>query len=406
MPEAVIVSTARSPIGRAFKGSLKDLRPDDLTATIIQAALDKVPALDPKDIDDLMLGCGLPGGEQGHNLGRVVAVQMGMDHLPGCTITRYCSSSLQTSRMALHAIKAGEGDVFISAGVEMVSRSVKGTSDGLPDTHNPLFADAEARTAAVAESEGADWHDPREDGLLPDPYIAMGQTAENLARLKGVTREEMDEFGVRSQNLAEQAIAKGFWEREITPVTLPDGTVVSKDDGPRPGVTLEAVSGLKPVFRPDGRVTAGNCCPLNDGAAALVIMSDTKARELGLTPLARIVSTGVSGLSPEIMGYGPVEASKQALRRAGLTIDDIDLVEINEAFAAQVIPSYRDLNIPLEKLNVNGGAIAVGHPFGMTGARITTTLINSLQWHDKQFGLETMCVGGGQGMAMVIERLS
>ncbi|MCW7943310.1 acetyl-CoA acetyltransferase [Streptomyces hygroscopicus] len=405
MPEAVIVSTARSPIGRAFKGSLKDLRPDDLTATIIQAALDKVPSLDPKDIDDLMLGCGLPGGEQGHNLGRVVAVQMGMDHLPGCTITRYCSSSLQTSRMALHAIKAGEGDVFISAGVETVSRSVNGTSD-IPGTHNPLFADAEARTASVAESEGADWHDPREDGLLPDPYIAMGQTAENLARLKGITREEMDEFGVRSQNLAEQAIAKGFWEREIIPVTLPDGTVISKDDGPRPGVTLEGVAGLKPVFRPDGRVTAGNCCPLNDGAAALVIMSDTKARELGLTPLARIVSTGVSGLSPEIMGYGPVEASKQALQRAGLTIDDIDLVEINEAFAAQVIPSYRDLGIPLDKLNVNGGAIAVGHPFGMTGARITTTLINSLQWHDKQFGLETMCVGGGQGMAMIIERLS
>lgn len=406
MPEAVIVSAARSPIGRAFKGSLKDLRPDDLTATIIQAALAKVPELDPKDIDDLMLGCGLPGGEQGHNLGRIVAVQMGMDHLPGCTVTRYCSSSLQTSRMALHAIKAGEGDVFISAGVETVSRSVKGTSDGMPDTQNPLFADAVARTAAVAESEGATWHDPREDGLLPDPYIAMGQTAENLARHWGVSRQEMDEFGVRSQNLAEEAIKNGFWEREITPVTLPDGTVVSKDDGPRAGVTLEAVSGLKPVFRPDGLVTAGNCCPLNDGAAALIIMSDTKARELGLTPLARIVSTGVSGLSPEIMGYGPVEASKQALQRAGLTIDDIDLVEINEAFAAQVIPSYRDLGIPLEKLNVNGGAIAVGHPFGMTGARITGTLINSLQWHDKQFGLETMCVGGGQGMAMVIERLS
>ncbi|MFC7309916.1 acetyl-CoA C-acetyltransferase [Streptomyces monticola] len=406
MPEAVIVSTARSPIGRAFKGSLKDLRPDDLTATIVQAALDKVPGLDPRDIDDLMLGCGLPGGEQGHNLGRIVAVQMGMDHLPGCTITRYCSSSLQTSRMALHAIKAGEGDVFISAGVEMVSRSVKGSSDGLPDTHNPLFADAEARTARTAETEGADWHDPREDGLIPDPYIAMGQTAENLARLKGVTRQDMDEFGVRSQNLAEQAIAKGFWEREITPVTLPDGTVVSKDDGPRAGVTMEGVAGLKPVFRPDGLVTAGNCCPLNDGAAALVIMSDTKARELGLTPLARIVSTGVSGLSPEIMGYGPVEASKQALSRAGLTIDDIDQVEINEAFAAQVIPSYRDLGIDLDKLNVNGGAIAVGHPFGMTGARITGTLINSLQFHDKQFGLETMCVGGGQGMAMVIERLS
>ncbi|WP_413809062.1 acetyl-CoA C-acetyltransferase [Streptomyces sp. OE57] len=406
MPEAVIVSAARSPIGRAFKGSLKDLRPDDLTAEIIQAALAKVPELDPHEIDDLMLGCGLPGGEQGHNLGRIVAVQMGMDHLPGCTITRYCSSSLQTSRMALHAIKAGEGDVFISAGVEMVSRSKKGTSDGLPDTHNPVFAEAEARTVARAEQEGSDWHDPREDDLLPDPYIAMGQTAENLARLKGVTREEMDEFGVRSQNLAEEAIRKGFWEREITPVTTPDGTVVSQDDGPRAGTTLEAVRGLKPVFRPDGRITAGNCCPLNDGAAALVIMSDTKARELGVTPLARIVSTGVTGLSPEIMGYGPVEASKQALARAGMSIGDIDLVEINEAFAAQVIPSYRDLGIDLDRLNVNGGAIAVGHPFGMTGARITGTLINSLQFHDKQFGLETMCVGGGQGMAMVIERLS
>lgn len=297
MPEAVIVSAARSPIGRAFKGSLKDLRPDDLTATIVAAALAKVPELDPKDIDDLMLGCGLPGGEQGHNLGRIVAVQLGMDHLPGCTVTRYCSSSLQTSRMALHAIKAGEGDVFISAGVEVVSSTARGTSD-IPTARNPLFAEAQARTETVSKSVGASWHDPREDGLLPDPYIAMGQTAENLARQWGVTRQDMDEFGVRSQNLAEEAIKKGFWEREITPVTLPDGTVVSKDDGPRAGVTLEAVQGLKPVFREDGLVTAGNCCPLNDGAAALVIMSDTKARELGLTPLARIVSTGVSGLSP------------------------------------------------------------------------------------------------------------
>jgi len=406
MPEAVIVSAARSPIGRAFKGSLKDVRPDDLTAEIIRTALAKVPELDPTQIDDLMLGCGLPGGEQGHNLGRVVAVQMGMDHLPGCTITRYCSSSLQTTRMAMHAIKAGEGDVFISAGVETVSRSVNGSSDGMPGTHNPLFADAEARTATRAEQGGEGWDDPRADGNVPDVYIAMGQTAENLARLKGVTRRDMDEFGVRSQNLAEKAIADGFWEREITPVTTPDGTVVAKDDGPRAGVSLEGVEGLKPVFRPDGLVTAGNCCPLNDGAAALVIMSDTKARELGLTPLARIVSTGVSGLSPEIMGYGPVEASKQALARAGMSVGDIDLVEINEAFAAQVIPSYRDLGIDLDKLNVNGGAIAVGHPFGMTGARITTTLLNSLQWHDKQYGLETMCVGGGQGMAMVLERLS
>ncbi|MFF7632523.1 acetyl-CoA C-acetyltransferase [Kitasatospora sp. NPDC008050] len=406
MPEAVIVSAARSPIGRAFKGSLKDVRPDDLTAQIIAAALAKVPELDPRQIDDLMLGCGLPGGEQGHNLARIIAVQMGMDYLPGTTITRYCSSSLQTTRMALHAIKAGEGDIFISAGVETVSRSINGTSDGMPNTQNPVFADAVARTAKRAEEGGGEWHDPREDGLLPDAYIAMGQTAENLAALKGITRADQDAFGVRSQNLAEAAIKAGFWQREITPVSTPDGTVVSADDGPRAGVTLEGVQGLKPVFRPDGTVTAGNCCPLNDGAAALVIMSDTKARELGITPLARVVSTGVSALSPEIMGYGPVEASRQALKRAGLTIDDIDLVEINEAFAAQVIPSYRDLGIDLDKLNVNGGAIAIGHPFGMTGARITTTLINSLQWHDKQFGLETMCVGGGQGMAMVIERLS
>ncbi|GIF12435.1 acetyl-CoA C-acetyltransferase [Actinoplanes teichomyceticus] len=414
MPEAVIVATARSPIGRAHKGSLKDLRPDDLAATIVDAVLDKVPQLDRTLIEDLYLGCGLPGGEQGFNMGRVVATKLGLDGLPAATITRYCSSSLQTTRMAFHAIKAGEGDIFISAGVETVSRFARGSSDGLPSEaadkvgggwENPYFADARSRTASYAEG-GKVWHDPREDGLAPDIYIAMGQTAENLAQLKNVSRQEMDEFGVRSQNLAEKAIADGFWEREITPVTLPDGTVVAKDDGPRPGVTIEAVSELKPVFRPDGRVTAGNCCPLNDGAAALVIMSDTKARELGITPLARIVSTGVTALSPEIMGYGPVEASRQALKRAGMTIDDVDLVEINEAFAAQVIPSYKDLGIPLEKLNVNGGAIAVGHPFGMTGARITGTLINSLDWHDKSIGLETMCVGGGQGMALIIERLS
>jgi acetyl-CoA C-acetyltransferase len=414
MPEAVIVATARSPIGRAVKGSLKDLRPDDLTATIVDAALNKVPQLDRALIEDLYLGCGLPGGEQGFNMARVVAIKLGLDGLPGATITRYCSSSLQTTRMAFHAIKAGEGDIFVSAGVETVSRFARGSSDGLPsdaqalvggDWGNPYFASARERTASLAQG-GQTWHDPRQDGAVPDIYIAMGQTAENLAQIKGISREEMDEFGVRSQNLAEKAIADGFWEREITPVTLPDGTVVSKDDGPRPGVTVEGVAGLKPVFRPDGRVTAGNCCPLNDGAAAVVIMSDTKARELGITPLARIVSTGVTALSPEIMGLGPVGASQQALARAGMTIDDVDLVEINEAFAAQVIPSYKDLGIPLDKLNVNGGAIAVGHPFGMTGARITGTLLNSLDWHDKSIGLETMCVGGGQGMAMVLERLS
>jgi acetyl-CoA C-acetyltransferase len=406
MPEAVIVATARSPIGRAFKGSLKDLRSDDLTAQMITAAMAKVPQLDPSQIDDLLLGCGLPGGEQGYNMARVVSVLLGWDNVPGATITRYCSSSLQTTRMALHAIKAGEADVIVSAGVETVSRFAKGSSDGLPDTQNPLFADAQARTAKAGEGGAPVWHDPREDGTLPDIYIAMGQTAENVAGLRGVSRQAQDEFGVRSQNLAEKALANGFWEKDITPVTLPDGSVVAKDDGPRPGTTYEKVSQLQPVFRPDGTVTAGNCCPLNDGAAAVVVMSDTKAAELGITPLARIVSTGVTGLSPEIMGLGPVEASRKALARAGMTIDDIDLVEINEAFAAQVLPSAEDLGIDHDKLNVNGGAIAVGHPFGMTGARITSTLINGLRFHDKQFGLETMCVGGGQGMAMVLERLS
>ncbi len=406
MPEAVIVATARSPIGRAFRGSLADLRPDDLTATVIRAVLAKVPQVDPTEIDDLLLGCGLPGGEQGNNLARVVAVLLGCDHLPAATVTRYCSSSLQTTRMAMHAIRAGEGDIFVSAGVEMVSRYVKGNSDTLPDTHNPRFDAAVERTRQAAGQGADDWHDPREDGELPDVYIAMGQTAENVARLCGISREEMDHYGVRSQNLAEKAIANGFWTREITPVSAPSGSVVAADDGPRPGVTYEGVRALQPVFRPDGRVTAGNCCPLNDGAAALVVMSDTRAAELGITPLARVVSTGVSALSPEIMGLGPVAASRQALARAGMSIGDVDLVEINEAFAAQVIPSYRQLGIDEDRLNVNGGAIAVGHPFGMTGARIATTLINSLRFHDRQVGLETMCVGGGQGMAMVLERLS
>ncbi|TVY99722.1 acetyl-CoA C-acetyltransferase [Trebonia kvetii] len=405
MPEAVIVGTARSPIGRAFKGSLSSIRPDDLLAQVVTTVLAKVPQLDPALVEDMIVGCGLPGGEQGFNIARVTAVLLGLDGVPGTTVNRYCSSSLQATRMAFHAIKAGEGDVFITAGVECVSRFAKGSSDSLPDTKNPLFAPAQARADATAAAESP-WHDPREDGQVPDVYIAMGQTAENVAALRGITRAEQDEFGVRSQNMAEKALADGFWQREITPVTLPDGSVVSADDGPRAGTTLDKVATLKPVFREHGTVTAGNCCPLNDGAAALVVMSDVKAAELGITPLARIVSTGVSALSPEIMGLGPVEASRQAVRRAGMAISDIDLVEINEAFAAQVIPSYRDLGIDLARLNVNGGAIAVGHPFGMTGARIATTLINSLQFHDKTMGLETMCVGGGQGMAMIFERLS
>jgi acetyl-CoA C-acetyltransferase len=404
MPEAVIVSAARSPIGRANKGSLKDLRPDDLSATIIQAALAKVPELDPSTIDDHYLGCGLPGGESGNNMARIVNVLMGYDDIPGATITRYCSSSVQTTRMAFHAIKAGEGHAFISSGVETVSRFAKGTSDHWPDTHNHAFDEAKARTDETAKG-GQGWHDPREDGLLPDVYIAMGQTAENVAKLRGLDRKELDEFGVRSQNLAEKAIAEGFWAREITPVTTPDGTVVSADDGPRAGVTYDGLKDLQPVFRPDGVVTAGNCCALNDGAAAVVIMSDTKAAELGITPLARIVSTGVSGLSPEIMGLGPVEATKRALAHAGMSIGDIDLVEINEAFAAQVVPSYQDLGIDLDRLNVNGGAIAVGHPFGMTGARLQNTMLNSLDFHDKSTGLITMCVGGGQGMALILERI-
>jgi acetyl-CoA C-acetyltransferase len=327
-----------------------------------------------------------------------------LDHVPGTTVNRYCSSSLQTTRMAMHAIKAGEGEVFISAGVETVSRFGNGMAD-VPGSENPVFADARARTELFAAG-GQTWADPREHANLPDVYIAMGQTAENVAQLKGISRADQDAFGVRSQNLTEQAIASGFWATDITAVELPDGTLLSADDGPRPGVTLESVSKLKPVFRPDGTVTAGNCCPLNDGAAAVVIMSDTKAAELEITPLARVVSTGVSALSPEIMGMGPVAASRQALARAGMTIDDVDLVEINEAFAAQVLPSARELGIDESRLNINGGAIAIGHPFGMTGARITSTLINSLQFHDKQIGLETMCVGGGQGMAMVLERLS
>jgi acetyl-CoA C-acetyltransferase len=413
--DAVIVATARSPIGRAAKGSLRELRPDDLTATVVRTALDAVPQLDPRDIDDLYVGCGLPGGEQGFNIARVVAILLGYDHLPGATVTRYCASSLQTTRMAMHAIRAGEGDVFISAGVEMVSRYARGNSDRLPEEaqalvgggwQNPRFAAASARSGERAAGGASPWTDPREAGDLPDIYLAMGQTAENLAEIRGITRADMDEFGVLSQNRAEKAIQNGFWAREITPVTLPDGTVVSTDDGPRPGVTLEAVAELKPVFRPDGRITAGNCCPLNDGAAAVIIMSAARARDLGVTPLARIVATGVTAISPEIMGIGPVGATRQALARAGMTIGDVDLVEINEAFAAQVIPSYRELGVDPDRLNVMGGSIAVGHPFGMTGARITGTLLNALSWHDKTIGLETMCVGGGQGMAMIVERLT
>ncbi|MSO32280.1 MAG: acetyl-CoA C-acetyltransferase [Ilumatobacteraceae bacterium] len=400
MPEAVIVATARSPIGRANKGSLKDMRPDDMSAQIIRALMAKVPQVQASDVEDLMMGVGQPAGEAGFNVARMAALLAGLDNVPGVTVNRYCSSSLQTIRMAAHAIRAGEGDCFIAAGVETVSRYQFGASDTAP---NSIFQEPGKRTKLRTEGGQPTWT-PQQG--IADAYIAMGQTAENVVEVEGVTRQEMDIFGVRSQNLACEHVDNGFFEREITPITLPDGTVISKDDGPRHGTNIESVSQLKPVFRPDGTITAGNACPLNDGAAAVMVMSEAKAKQLGLTPLARIVSSGVSGLNPEIMGLGPIEACRQALSRAGMTIDQIDLVEINEAFAAQVIPSAKHLGIPMSKLNIHGGAIALGHPFGMTGARIMTTLINGLQFENKTFGMESMCVGGGQGMAMIIERLS
>jgi acetyl-CoA C-acetyltransferase len=387
MPQAVIVAAGRSPIGRANKGHLVDVRPDNLAAHVVTRVMQKIPQLEPRMVDDLLCGCGLPGGEQGFNLGRVVSV-LSRVNSPGCTVNRYCSSSLATTRMATHAIRAGEGDVFLSVGVECVSRFGNGHSD--------------PRTARNPRLE------PGNTEGYPDIYITMGLTAENVAEREGITREQMDLFAVKSQNAAVAAQAAGFFDREIVPVPLPDGEVFTRDDGPRPGTTMEVLSALKPVFREDGLVTAGNACPLNDGAAAVVVMSDTKARELGLRPMARIVATGVSALEPEIMGLGPVEASRQALKRAGMTIGDVDVVEMNEAFAAQVIPSAQKLGIDpySDKLNPHGGAIALGHPYGMTGARILCTLLNDLQTLDKNIGLETMCVGGGQGMAMVIERMS
>ncbi len=398
MAEAVIVATSRTPIGRAVKGSMADVRPDDMSAFIIDDVLNKVPALDRSEIEDVLWGIGQPGGEGGYNIARVSGLMAGLE-APGVTVNRYCSSSLQTIRMAAHAIKAGEGDVFVAGGVETVSRYGSGAADTGP--HNEHFADAEARTAERS-AEGAEaWEAPE----VPDIYISMGQTAENVAQVSGIGRERQDQWGVRSQNRAEEARNRGFFENEITPYPLPDGSLMTQDDGIREGTTLEGVSGLKPVFRPDGTITAGNACPLNDGAAAVVVMSDTKAAELGIQPLARIVSSAVTSLDPEIMGLGPIEAIRAALERADLTVDDIDLFEINEAFAVQVLGSADELGIPEDKLNVNGGSIALGHPFGMTGARIMTTLINGLQDSGGRYGVESMCVGGGQGMAMVIERL-
>jgi acetyl-CoA C-acetyltransferase len=400
MPEAVIVATARSPIGRANKGSLVSLRTDEMAAQIVRALMAKVPSVKGSDIEDLIIGVGQPAGEAGFNLGRMVALLAGIPEAPGVVVNRYCSSSLQTIRMAAHAIKAGEGDCFIAAGVEAVSRYQFGAADTAP---NPVFKGPGERTKLRALGGQPVW--TPQDGLA-DAYMAMGQTAENVREVEGVSREDMDWFAKRSQDLASANVSNGFFDAEISPLTLEDGTVVSKDDCPREGTTLEGLAGLKPAFRPDGQVTAGNACPLNDGAAAVMVMSDTKAKALGLTPLARFVSSGVSSLNPEIMGLGPVEACRQAMKRAGMSINDIDLVEINEAFAAQVLPSAKHLGISMDKLNINGGAIALGHPFGMTGARIMTTLIHGLQATNKNVGMETMCVGGGQGLAMIIERMS
>jgi acetyl-CoA C-acetyltransferase len=401
MTEAVIVAATRTPIGRANKGSLVECRPDELAALAVRSVLEQVPQLDPAEVEDVLMGCAQPAGEAGYNLGRIAALLAGLPDVPGTTVNRYCSSSLQTIRMAAHAIRAGEGDVFVAAGVECVSRFEHGAADR-GGKNVERFGPAGERTKVRAEGGQPPW--TPFDGL-PDAYIAMGQTAENVAECENVSREEMDEFAALSQQRAVAAQENGYFDPEITPVALVDGTVVSRDDGPRPGTTAEGLAALKPVFRPDGRVTAGNACPLNDGAAAVVVMSDRRAAQLGITPKARIVASGVSALDPEIMGLGPIEASRQALRRAGLTIDDIDLVEINEAFAAQVIPSAKHLGIPWEKLNTHGGAIALGHPFGMTGARIMTTLVNGLETTGGRFGLETMCVGGGQGMAMIVERV-
>jgi acetyl-CoA C-acetyltransferase len=382
MPEAWIVATARSPVGRANKGSLVDLRPDDLAATIVRAALAKVPSLDPALVEDVILGCAQPAGEAGYNLGRVVALLADMG-VPGTTVNRYCASSMQAIRIATHAIRAGEGDAMVAGGVECVSRFAKGKADGMIETKNHRFAT---------------------DGL-PNVYIAMGETAENVADRENVSRGEMDAYALESQRKAVAAQERGSFAREITPIPLSGGRLVERDDGPRADTTLEKLAALAPVFRPDGRVTAGNACPLNDGAAAIVLMSDVRAKELGIAPRARVVATAVSALAPEIMGLGPIEATRRVLARARLKMSDIDAVEMNEAFAAQVIPCARALEIPREKLNVHGGAIALGHPFGMTGARLVTTLLTVLEEHGGRLGLATLCVGGGQGMALVVERL-
>jgi acetyl-CoA C-acetyltransferase len=397
MPEAVIVDAVRTPIGRAVKGSLRSVRADDLAAIPLRALIERNPQLEQSSIGDVMMGCGYGEGEQGYNIGRMALLLAGIDHhVPGTTVNRFCASSLQTARMAFHAIKVGEGDTYIAAGVEAVSRTGRGGASFEP---HPKLNGSE--------------------GSLYDAYISMGMTAENVAERCKVSREAQDEWALISQTRAVEAVASGHFDKEIVPVTVPahsetdkDGnevqlpeTVVAKDDGPRPGTTMEKLAALKPVFKEDGTVTAGNACPLNDGAAALLIVSDERARELGIKPRARIVASSVAAIRPEIMGLGPIPAIQKLLRATGMTIDDIDVVEINEAFAAQIVPCKQELGIDDEKLNPFGGAIALGHPFGMTGARIMTTLLNDMETLDATYGLESMCVAGGMGMAMLVERL-
>ena len=383
MPQAVIVDAVRTPIGRAGKGSLKDVRADDLAAIPLRALVERNPNVDFSTVDDVMMGCGFAEGEQGYNVGRNASLLAGIDHhVPGTTVNRFCASSLQTLRMAFHAIEAGEGDTYVAAGVEAVSRAGNGASF---EFHPQL--------------------DGSENSLY-NVYIPMGLTAENVAERCSVSREAQDEWAVISQNRAVDAQESGHFDKEIVPVTTPDGTEVSKDDGPRPGTTMEKLSGLKPAFKEDGTVTAGNACPLNDGAAAVLVMSAERAQELGCEPRARIVASSVAAIRPEIMGLGPIPAVEGVLKQAGMSIEDIDVVELNEAFAAQVVPCREEWGIDAERLNPFGGAIALGHPFGMTGARIMTTLLNDLETLDKTIGLETMCVAGGMGQAMIVERLN
>ncbi len=386
MTEAVIVATARTPIGRAYKGSLVDVRADDLAGFAINALMEKAPEVDRASVVDVMLGCGLTHHEQGYNLARPASLLGGMPaSVPATTVNRFCASSLQTIRMAFHAISRGEGEVYVAAGSESTTRTYGKAFES--DDLNPRFTD-----------EGR-------DDFINNVYIPMGNTAENVAERHGITRERMDEFAKRSQDRAVDSQKNGFFDWEITPIEVPDGRTIDADDGPRPNTTVEKLAELAPVFKPGGTVTAGNSCPLNDGAAAVLVMSEQRANYLGITPLARVVASSVVGLEPEFMGMGPVMAVRQVLEQAGMTLGDVELIEINEAFAAQVLACVDELGIDMDKLNVHGGSIALGHPFGMTGARIMGTLINGLRVGDASIGLETMCVGGGQGMAMIIERL-